>query len=184
MLGEIIGGLSLGELPGGGYGAVTEAPDVILGAGVVAIAGTGALVEEHDTASGSGTAIISVLPFAARSGGMTPDRARAMWRRFIIADGSVVTLRRVGPVNINIEVRARVKGFAPEELVGGITQGHRQVRILAEDVERSGFPVPIKKGSTDRIVVDGKPLMIESVDDNTARMGDTLIGYIITATGA
>jgi hypothetical protein len=26
--------------------------------------------------------------------------------------------------------------------------------------------------------------MIENVDDNTARIGGTLIGYIITATGA
>jgi hypothetical protein len=117
---------------------------------------------------------------------MTASQARSMWRRLVVAYGQDVTLRRInpsGPVT-DKTVRARVVGFAPEELVGGITQGHRQVRLLAEDVESSGFPVPIKKGSTDRIVVDGKTLMIENVDDNTARIGGTLIGYIITATGA
>lgn len=117
---------------------------------------------------------------------MTPDQWRSVWRRMIMAYGQTITLRRVNSSGAptDVSVHARVLGFAPEELVGGITQGHRQVRILAEDVESSGFPMPLKKGSTDRIVVDGKQLMIENIDDSTARIGDTLIGYIITATGA
>jgi hypothetical protein len=44
--------------------------------------------------------------------------------------------------------------------------------------------VPIKARSTDRIVAHGKTMMIEDVDTNTARVGDTLIAYLITATGA
>ena len=115
---------------------------------------------------------------------MNADQARAMWRRMITAYGETITLRRVGSPNIDKTVLARVSGFSPEELVAGITQGHRQIRILAEDVETSGFPVPIKKGSTDRAVVRGKALMIEDIDDSTARLGGTLIGYIITASGA
>lgn len=113
---------------------------------------------------------------------MNATQARAMWARMISAYGETITLQRVSPA-VSKTVRARVSGFSPEELVGGITQGSRQVRILAEDVETSGFPTPIKKG-VDRIVVNGKAMMIDNVDDNTARIGGTLIGYIITATGA
>jgi hypothetical protein len=53
----------------------------------------------------------------------------------------------------------------------------------AEDVEGSAFPIPIKAGSTDRIVAHGKTLMINDVDTSTARVGNTLIAYLITATG-
>lgn len=114
---------------------------------------------------------------------MNPADARQMWREIMNDYGETVTLQRVSPA-VSKVIRGRVAGFAPEELTGGITQGSRKVLLLAEDVETSGFPVPIKSGSTDRIVVHGKTMMIESVDANTARMGDTLIAYLITATGA
>jgi hypothetical protein len=101
---------------------------------------------------------------------MTAAEARAMWRALLDAYGETVTLQRV-------------TGFAPEELVGGINQGSRKVILLAEDVEGSAFPIPIKAGSTDRIVAHGKTLMINDVDTSTARVGETLIAYLITATG-
>jgi hypothetical protein len=113
---------------------------------------------------------------------MTDAEARAMWRALLDAYGETVTLQRVNP-SVSQTVRGRVTGFAPEELVGGINQGSRQVRLLAEDVEASGFPVPIRAGSTDRIVAHGKTLMINDVDTSTARVGGTLIAYLITATG-
>jgi hypothetical protein len=107
-----------------------------------------------------------------------------MWRDMVDAYGETITLRRVGSPNVDKSVRARVTGFAPEELVGGITQGHRKVIVLAEDVESTGFPVPIARGGLDRVVVRGKTMMIEDVDDSTARLGGTLLAYLITASGA
>jgi hypothetical protein len=113
---------------------------------------------------------------------MTAEEARAMWRALIDAYGETITLQRVSPA-MSASVRGRVTGFAPEELVGGINQGSRLVRILAEDVEASGFATPIKARSTDRIIANSKTLMIENVDTDTARIGGTLIAYLITATG-
>jgi hypothetical protein len=113
---------------------------------------------------------------------MTADEARAMWRALIAAYGETVTLQRVSPA-MSVSVRGRVVGFAPEELVGGISQGSRKVILLAEDVEASGFSAPLKARSTDRIVASGKTLMIENVDTDTARIGGILIAYLITATG-
>lgn len=114
---------------------------------------------------------------------MTAAEMRDMWRSLIHHFGETVTLQRVNPA-ASKSVRGRITGFSPEELTGGISQGSRKVILLAEDVETSGFPVPIKARSTDRIVAYGKTMMIEDVDTNTARVGDTLIAYLITATGA
>jgi hypothetical protein len=113
---------------------------------------------------------------------MTADEARGMWRDLIEAYGEDITLRRVSPLT-NATVRARVTGFTPEELVGGVNQGQRKVIILAEDVESTEFPVPIRAGAGDRVIVAGKIMMIDAVDENTARLGDVQLAYIITATG-
>jgi hypothetical protein len=114
---------------------------------------------------------------------VTASEMREMWRSLIQHFGETITLQRVNPPAAKT-VRGRVTGFTPQELTGGISQGSRKVILLAEDVETSGFPVPIKARSTDRIVAHGKTMMIEDVDTNTARVGDTLIAYLITATGA
>lgn len=107
---------------------------------------------------------------------------RKMWRDLIAEYGQTITLRRVSPL-FSASVRARVTGFSPEELVGGVNQGQRKVIILAEDVESSGFPVPIKAGSSDRVIINGKMMMIDAVDEHTARLGDVQMAYLITATG-
>jgi hypothetical protein len=109
-----------------------------------------------------------------------------MYRRQLAAHGEEITLRRINPsptAATDKTVRARVTGYAPEELIGGITQADRKVILLAEDVETSGFPVPIKSGSSDRVVVRGRQMMIAAVDDSTRRIGSTLIAYEIRATG-
>jgi hypothetical protein len=113
---------------------------------------------------------------------VTADEARQMWRDLIDAYGEPVTLRRVSPLT-NVTVRARVTGFSPEELVGGVNQGQRKVIVLAEDVEESGFATPIRSGSTDRVIVNGKMMMIDAVDEHTARLGGVQLAYLITATG-
>lgn len=117
---------------------------------------------------------------------MTPATAKAMYARQIDANGDTITLRRIhasptAPTDV-IGVRARVAGYAPEELVGGILQGDRKIILPAENI--GTFPVPFNTGGTDKIILnDGKVLNIQIVDDRTVRIADELIAYKITARG-
>lgn len=117
---------------------------------------------------------------------MTPAQARGMYLRAMESHGETVLLRRVNPspaAPTEVSVRARITGYAPHELVGGINQGDRKIIILAEDVEASGFPLPLRGNSIDKVVFRGKTPGIITVDDSTRRIGDTLIAYEIRATG-
>jgi hypothetical protein len=113
---------------------------------------------------------------------MTAEEARAMYRRQIEAHGETITLRRVN-VSPTPDVRARVMGYDPDELTGGINQGDRKITVLAEDVETSEFPTPFKAGGIDKVLVRGRIMGMQVVDDSTVRIGDTLIAYKIRATG-
>lgn len=106
-------------------------------------------------------------------------------RRAIERTGEVVTLRRVVPNAPAIErtVRARISGYQPDEIAAGITAGERRVIVPADDVERSGFPTPFRKGS-DRIVVRNTVLTVLEVDDSTRRIAGTLVAFEIRASGA
>lgn len=106
---------------------------------------------------------------------MTPADAKAMYRRQIAAHGETITLRRTGQSDQS--VRARVTGYEPEELVGGIQQGDRKVIVLAEDV--TGFTP--RKG--DLVILRGAPLSIQAVDDSTRRVAGTLVAYELVARG-
>jgi hypothetical protein len=70
------------------------------------------------------------------------------------------------------------------ELVGGITQGDRKIIALAEDLEGESPNFVIAKSDK---VYDAtrfpNELEIMSVDDSTARIGSTLIAYILQARG-
>jgi hypothetical protein len=103
--------------------------------------------------------------------------------RALDRNGETITLRRVVPNGspIDVQVRARVTGYAPEELVGGIMQGDRRVVLSASSVAASTFPLPIKPN--DRIVVRGRLLNIQDVDESTCRIGGQLVAYEIRATG-
>lgn len=108
---------------------------------------------------------------------MTPATARAMHRRQIEAHGEEITLRR--PPSTDITVRARVTGYQPEELAGGIQHGDRRIIVMAEDVT---FDPALKRG--DVALVRGSALMIEEVDNSTRRIDGELIAYDIRAKGS
>ena len=112
---------------------------------------------------------------------MTADQARAMWQRAMTRHGESITLRRIvaNASPIDVTVPARVSGYAPEELTAGRTQADRKILILAEDVEGSGFPLPLNKGSTDRVLVRGRLMTLTEIDDSTHRVGSTLVAYEI-----
>lgn len=117
---------------------------------------------------------------------MTPALATLAYRRQLGRHGEDVTLRRVNasPASpTEATVRARVTGYAPDELVGGVQQGDRKVVVLAEDVAAAGFPEPIQPGGRDKIVVRDRVLNVEAVDDNTRRVDGVLIAYELTVRG-
>lgn len=107
-----------------------------------------------------------------------------MYRRQIIAHGETITLRRNNPSPnppTDADVSARVSGFDPEELTGTIQQGDRRVIVLAEDVEAAGWPAPPKRN--DKVILRGRTLNVETVDDSTRRIGGTLIAYDLVVRG-
>jgi hypothetical protein len=117
---------------------------------------------------------------------MTPEQARASYRRMMAVAGETVLIRRYTGTGANrprfdAEVRARVTEYEPKELVGGIEQGDRKVVLLAEDLERAQFATPLRKG--DKAVVRGKELNIEAPDNNTRRVQGELIAYELQVRG-
>lgn len=116
---------------------------------------------------------------------MTPESARAMYRR-LIASGEEIKLRRYTGTGssrpfADYVLRAKVAGYTPNELIGNIQQGDRNIIALAEDVFNAQFPVPVKLD--DKVIVRGRTLDIMAVDDSTRRIGGELIAYQIQARG-
>lgn len=117
---------------------------------------------------------------------MTPDAAKAMYRRRI-GVGKTILVRRytgAGPnrPKYDVPVRARVMGYMPHQLIGGIQQGDRKVILLAEDLDAAGFAGPIT--TNDRIVVDNDPEMkIIAPDKATRECQGVLIAYELQVRG-
>lgn len=116
---------------------------------------------------------------------MTPAHARAMYARQIAAHGENVTFRRTVANAPAIEktVRVRVTGYSDAELVAGVSIGDRKIILTAEEAEKTGLPVPLRKG-TDAFIVRSTKLTVEAVDDSTRRINGVLIAYEIRASGA
>jgi len=81
---------------------------------------------------------------------VSAERARASIGR----SGQLISVRRLSTttpqtVIARADVKATVRGYAPDELVNGITQGSRKVIVSLLDLTAAGFPLPVKK--SDRI---------------------------------
>lgn len=118
---------------------------------------------------------------------MTPDSVTSSYRRALLTGaGEVVYVRRYTgggqsrPVH-EVSVRARVMDYSAAELVGSVMQGDRKLILLAEDLVNAQWPGGLRKD--DKIVVRGKELNVEAVDDNTRRIGSVLIAYEMQVRG-
>ena len=113
---------------------------------------------------------------------MTPDQAKAMYVRRL-GDFETVAIRiytGAGSSRPRFDyenIRARAIDFDPDELVGGIVQGDRNLIVLAEDVMNAGVPLPLAIGANTKIVIRGRELGIKAIDDNTRRLGGELIAF-------
>lgn len=79
---------------------------------------------------------------------------------------------------------ARVMDYSPEELVDSIVMGDRKVILLAEDLIASQFAMPRTASSNLKCVVRGREFGIKAIDDETRRIGTTLIAYELQIGGA
>lgn len=117
---------------------------------------------------------------------MTAEEARQMYRDQMVLHGEDIAIRRYSGTGVDRTsddraCRARVMGYAPDELIGSITQGDRKIIVLAEDLEGESPAFTIVKG--DKAIVRSVELAIMGVDDSTRRIGDVLIAYELTARG-
>jgi hypothetical protein len=113
-------------------------------------------------------------------------RWRASYERFL-ADRVTVT-STAGPKSGRVaktvtNIAARAMAYQPQEIVGTtVIQGDTKVILLKSDLVAKGYPVPPVKG--DQIVVNGKTLTVEAVDQNTRKSGTEIIAYEVQARGA
>lgn len=80
--------------------------------------------------------------------------------------GETVVVRRLTGANpqipLDCSVKAVVRGYAPQELVGGITQNDKKVTISHAEMSLAQWPWPLKKD--DRVLIDGKAAVVQSVE--------------------
>lgn len=89
--------------------------------------------------------------------------------------GEMVTFRRLPSTDVT--VRAKVAGYKPDELGGGIQQGDRKILVNASDIP---FEPGLKMGDKAILVEEGRLLNIQIVDAHTMRVAGVLM---ITARG-
>lgn len=115
---------------------------------------------------------------------MTPAEGKRLYRRQLSSYGEKVTLRRIVVNQPDQDLAtpwARITGYRPEEIAGGIDAGHRKAIVLAEDL--AGIDPPIKVN--DRLVLaSGTVLTVHSVDGSTRKIGSTVLAYECEVSGA
>lgn len=118
---------------------------------------------------------------------MTPEGARAMYRRQLQGVGEQVILRRVtGSTNqtkLEAKCLARVRTISDSELMGGVKQDDQRLIILAEDLEHAKFPVPPRVSPADQVIVRGRTRTIAFVDEASKRIAGTIVAYVVRVTG-
>lgn len=114
---------------------------------------------------------------------MTPAQALASLRAQLAKHGRDVIIRRwSGPssarVKTEVTTRARITGYAPEKIVGAVQVGDRRAIVQVDNLSAL---LPLK--DTDKVVVDSAEFAIRFVDDQTRRIGSTLIALELVIAG-
>jgi hypothetical protein len=126
---------------------------------------------------------------------MTPDDALDSHRNMMADAGSgTILVRRYAGKGVSravvaeASVLARVSMYKPEQLVGGIIQGDRKAIVLNDPaaVVPSGkvaLSAMLPLSNDDKIVISGREVAIQGVDDQTRRIQDVLIALEIQVRG-
>lgn len=108
---------------------------------------------------------------------MTPAHAIAKLQRQLDRHGQNVDLRKIANGQMQSEAlaqRAFVRGYKPEELVGQIQQGDRNVVLLPD-----AAAIALKKG--DKIVIAGAAANVEVAE--IVRMNDIVVRVNVRVRG-
>lgn len=116
---------------------------------------------------------------------MNVDAIKAAYAR-ALGDFETILIRRytgTGPNRPRFDVpcRARVTGFAPQEMIAGIQQADRKAVVLHDDLIAAGFALPIT--NADFAVVQGKQHAIRVPDNATRRVAGVTIAYELQIVG-
>jgi len=103
----------------------------------------------------------------------------------VTSDGGAIAqfFRQLSPNDMPIGGTAIARALeAGRELLkrDPLSAKHRKVILLAEDLINAGTPPPV---SGDKLVIRGREVNIQAVDDNTRRDGVELIAYVIQCRG-
>lgn len=114
---------------------------------------------------------------------MPVERTKSLYARTL---RDVVFVRRytgAGPARpfFDTQMRARITGYEPHELIGAIQQGDRKCVGYAPDLVDAGFALPVT--SNDKLVVRGRELAIIAADDSTRRDEGELIALQLQIRG-
>lgn len=114
---------------------------------------------------------------------MPLERTRSLYRRTLKETVYVRRYTGAGPNRPQFDwaTHAALRGFMPEELVGGIVQGDRKAVVGAEELVAGGFPFPVT--TNDRLIVRGKELAIIASDDNSRRDEGVLVALELHVRG-
>lgn len=117
---------------------------------------------------------------------MTPAAVIAAYRRHAPGAAETIFIRRYAGAGANrprfdVSVTARVTGYAPQDLVGGIQQGDRKIILLADDLAAAQLALPIT--AQDKAVVRGRELAIIAPDDSTRRVQGVLVAVELQVRG-
>ncbi len=97
--------------------------------------------------------------------------------------GETVILRRLTgttvQIPLDVTLKAVVRGYGPEELVGGIQQGDKKVILSQVDMENSQWCWPVKP--QDRVIIEGRPTVVQSVDKR--KISEDTAMYVLQVRG-
>lgn len=111
------------------------------------------------------------------------QRIKQIYTKQIGIVGETVYIRRytgLAPSRtfVDTETKARITDYEPDNLVGQITQGTRRVIALVD-----GLSAIMPVTTSDKLYARGREVAIEAVDDNTRRVGGTLIALELRVKG-
>jgi hypothetical protein len=111
---------------------------------------------------------------------MIPANAIASIDRLLAATGEDIVVRRITDgVNTDVGVRASVRAYSPEELVGGIIQGDSQVICSPTEMTAASWPLPPR--ANDKTVIQGKVRNVTAA--TPIYMNGTLVRIEMTVRG-
>jgi hypothetical protein len=124
---------------------------------------------------------------------MNSAEALAHYRSFLARIGEDILVRRwsgvgSGRTKVQAQIRARVSGYAPSQIIGAAVQG--DIDVIALNDPDAAVPegmVPLSEllplSVDDKLVIRGEEKSIKGVNDNTRRISGVLIALDIHAKG-